>query len=521
MSRGFQFIIPTLFILLVTLSITLGSFVEEHYFRDQRYDHFSNNLELWDQRYFLVKNEITQNGQQSKVNIVFICDKNLSHEILSCIPPFFDNYRRKSDVNIILLEMRYNGESQPYSSRYLDIDYLSYQSIQQNIADIALFVSFLQKDNIISSNSKNILVGQDWSGSIGTWAKIKYPHLIDGVIAFNSQLTNINYEQYNQILDQQLSQNGPQCKQQISELLINLNQQIQEQDSKKQLLKLFDFKHNIDHNMFLFYFQGLLQQELENKIKIQEFCSQISNKTIHQIVNQIVSKSSEEYKNLFDIQEFVSQSDSYNSTQTKIKSQFLPSLRLQCSDLGFSKFASKQTTENSQNGIIFNKIPQYIFQKLCKTLFNEYYHQNNESIQHQFGGVNFSHQNTLFINNMDNLNSVAYKNCTKQQQKIDKKSKKGGVKFYDYKESRCVNLSENDQYIASCIDYAIDQWTNRILQNKKSSSQEKKERQKQQKQKKENGQAEKNEGKKDQKNKSNQKEKRDKTKNNKNSKNKQ
>ncbi|KAL4512035.1 hypothetical protein ABPG72_005037 [Tetrahymena utriculariae] len=473
MQRDCQLISLNCFLLLISLSIALGSFVEEYYFKEQKYDHFSNNFELWDQRYFIVKSDKSQSSQESKVNIVFVCDKDLSHDILSCIPPFFDSQRRKPDVNIILLEMRYHGKSQPYSSRYLDIDYLSYQSIQQNIADIALFISFLQNDNIISSNSKNILVGQNWYGSIGTWTRIKYPHLIDGVIAFNSQLANINYEQYNQILDQQLSQHKPQCKQQISELLINLNQQIQEQSSKKQLLELFNFQHNIDQNMFVFYFQGLLQKEMENKSKIQEFCSQIANKTTPQILNEVVSKSSQEYKNLFDIQEFAIQSDSQNSTQTKIKNQFLPFVRLQCSDLGFSKLMSKQTTENSQN-IIFKKIPQYIFQKLCKTLFNQQFHSNGDSLQQQFGGINFNHQNTLFINNMDNLSSVAYKNCTKEQQLVDQNN---GETLYDDKVRRCLNLNQKGQYIADYINYAIHQWTNIIaVKDSKNSKKQKKDK---------------------------------------------
>ncbi|EWS74816.1 serine carboxypeptidase S28 family protein (macronuclear) [Tetrahymena thermophila SB210] len=459
-----------LYVFLISLSIALGSFMEEHYFNEQRYDHFSNNFELWDQRYFIAKNEKSQNGQLGKVNIIFVCDKDLTHDILSCIPPFFDSQRRNSDVNIFLLEMRYYGESQPYSSRYLGIDYLSYQSIQQNIADIALFVSFLKKDNMVSSDSKNILVGQNWSGSIGTWTRIKYPHLIDGVIAFNSQLVNINYEQYNQILDQQLSQTNPQCKQQISELLINLTQQIQEQSSKKQLLELFDFKHNIDQNIFIFYFQGLLQQELENKIKILEFCSQIQNKTISQIVNEIVSKSSQEYKNLFDIQEFASLSDSNNATQTKRKNQYLPFIRLQCSDLGFSKFFSNQVTENSQS-TIFKKIPQYIFQKICQTLFNQPFHKNVDQLQQLFGGINFNHQNTLFINNMDNLSTIAYKNCTEQQ--INHKKNK--VKFDDDKVRRCLNLNENGQNIADYINKAIYQWTDCIsMKNAKKDKTNKK-----------------------------------------------
>lgn len=53
--------------------------------------------------------------------------------------------------------------------------------MEQSLADIATFIRYIRTDPNVDYNSKVILWGSGYGGTIATWARKKYPHLIDGV----------------------------------------------------------------------------------------------------------------------------------------------------------------------------------------------------------------------------------------------------------------------------------------------------------------------------------------------------
>lgn len=53
--------------------------------------------------------------------------------------------------------------------------------MEQCLADIATFIRFIRSSSGAYLNSKVILWGSGYGGSISTYARMKYPHLIDGV----------------------------------------------------------------------------------------------------------------------------------------------------------------------------------------------------------------------------------------------------------------------------------------------------------------------------------------------------
>lgn len=59
---------------------------------------------------------------------------------------------------------------------------MQYLTVEQSLADIATFIHFLQSNPEIGSDVKVILWGSGYGGTMATWARKRYPHLVDGVI---------------------------------------------------------------------------------------------------------------------------------------------------------------------------------------------------------------------------------------------------------------------------------------------------------------------------------------------------
>lgn len=66
-------------------------------------------------------------------------------------------------------------------SRNVTFENLEFLTVEQSLADIAIFIEFIRSSSDIYRNSKVILWGSGYGGTISTYARMKYPHLVDGV----------------------------------------------------------------------------------------------------------------------------------------------------------------------------------------------------------------------------------------------------------------------------------------------------------------------------------------------------
>lgn len=58
---------------------------------------------------------------------------------------------------------------------------MQYLTVEQSLADIATFIRFIRAELSVGYFTKVILWGSGYGGSIATYARKKYPGLIDGV----------------------------------------------------------------------------------------------------------------------------------------------------------------------------------------------------------------------------------------------------------------------------------------------------------------------------------------------------
>ncbi|KAH8268389.1 hypothetical protein KR026_006212 [Drosophila bipectinata] len=75
-------------------------------------------------------------------------------------------------------EHRYYGLSLPHGNKSLKVAQLKQLNLQQSLADLAFFIRYQKSENSELQDSKVILVGGSYSGSMVTWMTQKYPDLI-------------------------------------------------------------------------------------------------------------------------------------------------------------------------------------------------------------------------------------------------------------------------------------------------------------------------------------------------------
>ena len=78
-----------------------------------------------------------------------------------------------------VLEHRYYGESQPFSS--WDTANLRYLTVENALADIAVAIDMAQKH--ATGKHPVMVIGGSYPGALAAWFRYKYPHLATGALA--------------------------------------------------------------------------------------------------------------------------------------------------------------------------------------------------------------------------------------------------------------------------------------------------------------------------------------------------
>lgn len=90
-------------------------------------------------------------------------------------------------AHIIHLEHRYYGKSAP-SLNVTVTENLQWLTIEQTLADINDFITFVRNDLVNNPDLRIILIGQRYAGSLATWFQARYPGVVSGVLAMSAPL---------------------------------------------------------------------------------------------------------------------------------------------------------------------------------------------------------------------------------------------------------------------------------------------------------------------------------------------
>lgn len=122
----------------------------------------------------------------------------------------FDMAKELSGV-LYYTEHRYYGKSLPTSDT--STRNLKYLTVEQALADLAHFIEHIKASSADLKNSGVIVIGASYSATMATWARMKYPHLINGAWASSAPLlAKVNFLEYNEIMTESIrSVGGEKC----------------------------------------------------------------------------------------------------------------------------------------------------------------------------------------------------------------------------------------------------------------------------------------------------------------------
>lgn len=185
---------------------------------------------------------------------------------------------------LLYTEHRYYGYSYPTND--FTTANLKYLSVEQALADLAAFIRGL-KNNPIFIDSKVVVVGGSYSATMATWARSKYPDLIDAAYASSAPLLALDdYKQYFEVVGLNIQLESPECWDVISEGTTRMNELYQTDagitelssliNSCKRLKSYFPYK---DHffNQIANLFAGTVQYAQPGQIKAE--CQKMLNKS--------------------------------------------------------------------------------------------------------------------------------------------------------------------------------------------------------------------------------------------------
>ncbi|GMF23188.1 unnamed protein product [Phytophthora lilii] len=146
---------------------------------------------------------------------------------------------------IVFAEHRYFGKSIPFG---LDVlDHMQFLSTQQALADYAVLIEKLKKD--LGADVPVIGFGGSYGGMLGTWFRMKYPHIIDGVIAGSAPVVNFlgdpdhpaDTEAFNRVVTFDMSEDAgaaPNCIPNLRRALNAAAEMAKKEAGRKQLAGL-------------------------------------------------------------------------------------------------------------------------------------------------------------------------------------------------------------------------------------------------------------------------------------------
>jgi Serine carboxypeptidase S28 len=130
---------------------------------------------------------------------------------------------RELNGTMFYTEHRYYGKSRPTEDT--STKNLEFLTVEQALADLAHFVEHL-KSMSQYKDSGVIVVGASYSATLATWARMKYPSLIDGAWASSAPLlAKLDFYEYNEIMTESLLLvGGKECVDKFQEAFKHLEE---------------------------------------------------------------------------------------------------------------------------------------------------------------------------------------------------------------------------------------------------------------------------------------------------------
>lgn len=100
-------------------------------------------------------------------------------------------------------EHRYYGKSKPTNDT--SAENLKFLTVEQALADLAHFIEYIKESSADFKNSGVVVVGASYSATVATWARLKYPQLINGAWASSAPINaKLDFYEYNEVMTESI-----------------------------------------------------------------------------------------------------------------------------------------------------------------------------------------------------------------------------------------------------------------------------------------------------------------------------
>ncbi|GMF11283.1 unnamed protein product [Phytophthora lilii] len=146
---------------------------DERFFT-QTLDHFDVGAPTYQQRYFVCDGHFRPGG----VMFFYVGNEADVELYLNHTGLMWEN-AAEFGAMLVFAEHRYFGKSVPFGKDVTK--HMHYLSTEQALADYAVLITYLKEE--LKRDIPVIGFGGSYGGMLGSWFRMKYPHIIDGVIA--------------------------------------------------------------------------------------------------------------------------------------------------------------------------------------------------------------------------------------------------------------------------------------------------------------------------------------------------
>ncbi|XP_060859758.1 putative serine protease K12H4.7 [Metopolophium dirhodum] len=301
-------------------------------------------------------------------------------------------YAEKFNAMCFQLEHRYYGESYPTDN--LNTTNLAYLTIKQALADVAAFIKDRSQNQL--RNSKWVLFGGSYPGSLAAWARSTYPHLVYAAVSSSSVIkTRIDNIDYFKVAEKALSDYNPKCVSNIRQATMMISDLLESENGTKYVQSKFKACYRINTDVkrdVRQLFQQLslpiaetIQYNKDNRyysnmekadLSITALCDHMSDKSLgnpfdryvfyHRRIRHVFKRKCSSYSYQSSLK---SNSEIYWH-QGSVKSGDRQWFYQLCTEIG------NFVTSNEEDHLFGNTIPIDFFTDLCTDVFGEYFNLN-------------------------------------------------------------------------------------------------------------------------------------------------
>ncbi|CAG4954225.1 unnamed protein product [Colias eurytheme] len=352
----------------------------------QPIDHFGENSQTWQMRYFESLDYFQNNGPiyifiggEGEANPLFLSGGEINQ------------LAQETNGAMYMTEHRYYGKSKPFDD--INTENLKWLSSKQALADVANLIKNIKSDSKFQS-SKVVVIGGSYAGSLAAWMKLKYPELVDAAIASSGPvLAKKDFSDYLQKVNDDYERYGtPDCLSNIKAKFQKFQEMLKTSEGIQQLKQEQNICDEVDmsdrKNQFVFFMINISpfmqQSQYGGPDKIRDHCSNLHMEKLSQ-------KLPWNIKNCNDISfqgfiNFMKRSDNYHSWFYQ-----------QCTEFGYFQ------TTSSRSQPFGDAVSKDMYIEICKNLFGPEFDEDKvdnavQTTNSAYGGQRPDVKQVVFVN---------------------------------------------------------------------------------------------------------------------------